>query len=43
MISTQEIFYGSALIFLALIALLWLAIKRIPPTRGDAGAAAGAH
>jgi DHA2 family multidrug resistance protein len=41
MISTQEIFYGSAVLFLALIGLVWFA-KR--PHRRDAGAdAAGAH
>jgi DHA2 family multidrug resistance protein len=41
MLSTQELFYGSALLFLALIALVWLA----RPTHGGAGAeaAAGAH
>jgi DHA2 family multidrug resistance protein len=41
MISTQEIFYGSALLFLALIGMIWFA-KR--PRSRDAGAdAAGAH
>jgi DHA2 family multidrug resistance protein len=40
MLSTQEIFYGSAVLFLALIGMIWFA-KR---THGDAGAdAAGAH
>ena len=41
MLSTQEIFYGSALLFVALIGLVWFA-KR---THGGAGAdaAAGAH
>ena len=42
MISTQEIFYASAMLFVALIGLVWLA-KR--PGSGGAGAeaAAGAH
>ena len=41
MLSTQEIFYGSALLFLALIGLVWFARR----THGGAGAdaAAGAH
>ena len=41
MISTQEIFYGSAILFISLIALVWLARR----THGGAGAdaAAGAH
>lgn len=40
MLSTQEIFYGSALMFLMLIPLVWLA-KR--PRGGAAADAAGAH
>ena len=41
MISTQEIFYGSAVLFVALIGLVWFARR----THGGAGAdaAAGAH
>ena len=41
MLSTQEVFYGSALLFLGLVALVWLARR----TRAAAGsdAAAGAH
>ena len=41
MISTQEIFYGSALLFLVLVVLIWFS-KR-PAHASDAGAAAGAH
>jgi len=42
MLSTQELFYGSALLFLALVGLVWLARR---PSTGGAGAdaAAGAH
>ena len=40
MLSVEEIFYGSSLLFLALIALIWIA-KR--PHGGDADAGAGAH
>ncbi|MDR2992106.1 MAG: DHA2 family efflux MFS transporter permease subunit [Burkholderiaceae bacterium] len=43
MISTQEIFYGSALLFLGLIVLVWLAVGRVASVKGDAGATAGAH
>jgi DHA2 family multidrug resistance protein len=41
MLSTQEIFYGSALLFLSLIGLVWIARRQ----QGGAGAeaAAGAH
>jgi len=42
MISTQEIFFGSAMIFLSLIVLVWLAVERVPSFRSDPGAA-GAH
>ncbi|MGB3067972.1 MAG: DHA2 family efflux MFS transporter permease subunit [Ottowia sp.] len=42
MLSTQEIFYGSALLFLLLIPLVWLA-KRPKASAGGAEAAAGAH
>lgn len=41
MLSTQELFYGSALLFLGLIVLVWLA-KR-PGGAGAGDAAAGAH
>ena len=40
MISTQEVFYGSALLFLSLIGLVWLARK---PKGGASAEAAGAH
>ena len=42
MLSTQELFYGSELLFLALVGLVWLARR---PSTGGAGAdaAAGAH
>jgi len=43
MISTQEIFFGSAMVFLSLIALVWLAVERVPSIKSDSGAAAGAH
>jgi len=43
MISTQEIFFGSAMIFLSLIALVWIAIGRIPRAYDAGEAAAGAH
>jgi DHA2 family multidrug resistance protein len=40
MLSTQEVFYGSALLFVGLIAMVWLAGRN----RGSASAeAAGAH
>ncbi|MDR0275652.1 MAG: DHA2 family efflux MFS transporter permease subunit [Burkholderiaceae bacterium] len=41
MISSQEIFRGSAILFLALIALVWL--SRRPGGMADHDAAAGAH
>jgi DHA2 family multidrug resistance protein len=41
MISTQEIFYGSAVLFLAMIGMVWFA-KR-PHGRGTGSDAAGAH
>ncbi|MBH1964585.1 MAG: DHA2 family efflux MFS transporter permease subunit [Comamonadaceae bacterium] len=42
MLSTQEIFYGSAFLFLMLIPLVWLA-KRPKSSASAADAAAGAH
>ncbi len=42
MLSTQEVFYGSALLFLALIGLVWLA-RRPAPSGAGADTAAGAH
>lgn len=42
MLSTQEIFYGSAFLFLLLIPLVWLA-KRPKSSASAADAAAGAH
>ena len=41
MLSSQDIFYGSAVLFLLLIPLIWLA--RRPKGAGSADAAAGAH
>jgi len=43
MISTEEIFYGSALLFLGLIVLVWLAVQRVAPVRHDTEVASGAH
>jgi DHA2 family multidrug resistance protein len=43
MISTQEIFFGSSLIFLGLIVLVWLAIGRVSSAHDAGEAAAGAH
>jgi DHA2 family multidrug resistance protein len=40
MLSTEEVFYGSALLFLALIGLVWFAQR---PHGGGGGDAAGAH
>ena len=42
MLSTQELFYGSALLFLALTGVIWLA-RRIPASDDGAGPATGAH
>jgi DHA2 family multidrug resistance protein len=42
MLSANDIFYVSALLFLALIAVVWLA-KPAKATAGAAQAAAGAH
>ena len=43
MLSTQEIFYGSAILFLLLIPLVWLAKRPKGVGSADADAAAGAH
>ena len=42
MLSTEEVFYGSALLFLALIVLVWFA-RRVTHDGAGADAAAGAH
>jgi DHA2 family multidrug resistance protein len=39
MLSANDIFYASAVLFLALVAVIWLA----RPARGSTGVAAGAH
>jgi DHA2 family multidrug resistance protein len=43
MISTQEIFYGSALLFLAMFVLVWFAKRPAHGGDVDAAAGAGAH
>ncbi len=42
MLAANDIFYGSALLFLALIPLIWLS-HPLPPLAGGQQAAAGAH
>jgi len=43
MLSANDVFYASALLFLALIAVVWFARPAKAATAGSHAAAAGAH
>jgi DHA2 family multidrug resistance protein len=43
MLAANDVFYGSAMIFLLLIPLVWLSHRQKASARGSADAAAGAH